>query len=140
MTLGNCTSKGLIKEHSNAINRVDKELLSANKFLNSSRNIMGIEEYDLVFLSSYNSCFHFFRALLYKKGFVEKSHYCLIVALKEIFSSDSELQKLLNDFDKLRMSRHEIQYGGIFSDKAEAEYILEFNEKLKIYVHEAFSS
>jgi len=46
---------------------------------------------------------------------------------------------LLDEFDKIRMSRHEIQYRGIFSDKEEAEYILDFNKRLKKYVQGGLS-
>ncbi len=134
MSFESCKKQGLIKPNPNAKNRIDTELNSANKFFNSAKNIMNISEFDLVFLSSYNSCFHFLRALLYKNGFVEKSHYCLVEALKSLYSKEKRLLSLLGEFDMLRRSRHDIQYRGIFSDKKEAKYILEFNEKLKVYV------
>lgn len=107
---------------------VKKEIISANKFLVSSENILKMNEFDAAFLCAYNSSFHFLRALLFSKGFVEKSHYCLIQALKKLYSDES-LLKILIDFDKVRQSRHEIQYSGIFSEREETEFMIKLTKK-----------
>ena len=131
MSLEDCKKRGQIKINHQAINRVTKEISTAERFLKSAENVLKIKEYDLTIISSYNSCFHFLRALLFKNKYVEKSHFCLIEAIKEFYKKDEELQNLLKLFDQIRSSRHEIQYGGIFSDKQEAENILEFNKDLR---------
>ena len=131
MSLDECKKRGQIKTNPQAKNRVSKEISTAERFLKSAENVIKIKEYDLTIISSYNSCFHFLRALLFKKNHVEKSHFCLIEAIKEFYKEDEELQDLLKIFDQIRSSRHEIQYGGIFSDKEEAEHILEFNKELR---------
>jgi uncharacterized protein (UPF0332 family) len=131
MSLDECKRRGQIKTNPQAINRVSKEISTAERFLKSAENVIKIKEYDLTIISSYNSCFHFLRALLFKNNHVEKSHFCLIEAIKEFHKKDEELQDLLKIFDQIRSSRHEIQYGGIFSDKEEAEHILEFNKELR---------
>jgi len=134
MSFEDCISRELIKKEVNSKNRIEKEILIANKFLISAKNIIKIKEYDSAILASYNSCFHFLRALLYKQGYVEKSHYCLVEALRVLYKKEKELPMLLNDFDKIRMTRHEIQYRGEFAEENEAKYIISFNEKLKINV------
>ena len=139
MTIEDCKRRGLIKKNPNAPKRIEKEIISAEHFLKSAENISKIDEFDLVIISSYNSCFHFLRALLYKKNYVEKSHYCLIEMLRRLYSEDKELLKLLDEFDKIKMSRHEIQYRGIFSNAEESEYILEFNKRLKEKISKLFS-
>jgi uncharacterized protein (UPF0332 family) len=131
MSLEECKKRGQIKTNPHAINRVSKEISTAERFLESAENVIKIKEYDLTIISSYNSCFHFLRALLFKNIHVEKSHFCLIEAIKEFYKKDEELQNSLKIFDQIRSSRHEIQYGGIFSDKEEAEHILEFNKELR---------
>ena len=131
MSFDYCMKKGLIKKNLDAKKRVERELVSANKFLNSSKNIIKIDEFDSAFLSAYNSCFHFLRALLFYKGYIEKSHYCLIEALKSLYSNEKILLELLETFDKIRQARHEIQYGGIFSDMEEVEHLIKLNEKIK---------
>ncbi len=131
MGLGDCKKRGLIKKNINACKRSSRELLSANHFLNSAIKVSKIGEPDLTILSCYNSCFHFLRFILFEKGFVEKSHYCMIEALRFLCKEDKEFMNLLDEFDKIRMSRHEIQYRGIFSDDDEAIYILNFTKRLK---------
>ncbi|HKL24138.1 MAG TPA: HEPN domain-containing protein [Candidatus Nanoarchaeia archaeon] len=62
---------------------------------------------------------------------LKKSHYCLIEAVKELYKKDKEILSLMEEFDEVRMSRHEIQYRGVFSDDEEAKYVLNLNKKLK---------
>ena len=131
MSLEECKKRGQIKSNPQATNRVSAEIKIAKRFLESAENIIKIKEYDMTIISSYNSSFHFLRAVLFKNGYVEKSHYCLIEALKELYKKDEELLNLLKLFDQIRSSRHEIQYRGVTSDKDEAENILNFNKELK---------
>jgi len=134
MSFEDCKKRGFIQKYPEAHKRVKKEIDSAEHFLKSSIKVFEIKEYDLVILSCYNSCFHFLRSLLFHKNFVEKSHYCLVEALRYLYSEDKDLFNLLNEFDKIRMSRHEIQYRGIFSYQEEAKYVLDFNKRLKKFI------
>ncbi len=77
-------------------------------------------------IASYNSIFHSARSLLFKKGYTERSHVCVILALKEFYKSNTELMDLINTFDKIRISRHNIQYGGILINNEEAEFVFNF--------------
>ncbi len=77
-------------------------------------------------IASYNAIFHSARALLFNKGYTERSHFCVILALKELYKNDYELINSLNTFDKIRISRHNIQYGGISINKKEAEFVYDF--------------
>ena len=77
-------------------------------------------------IASYNSIFYSSRALLFKSKYTERSHICVIIALKELYKEDDKLIDLLNTFDKIRISRHNIQYGGILVDKEEAEFVYDF--------------
>ena len=53
--------------------------------------------------------FHAGRALLFKDGFNEKSHYGLYVYIKEKYKDKLEI-RFLNELDALRIGRHEILY------------------------------
>ena len=46
--------------------------------------------------------------------------------MKELYKNNHVLIELLNTFDKIRISRHNIQYGGILIDKEEAMFVYEF--------------
>ena len=57
----------------------------------------------------YSTMFHAGRALLFKDGFKEKSHYGLYVYIKEKYKDKLEI-RFLNELDALRIGRHEILY------------------------------
>ena len=61
-------------------------------------------------LSSYLAIFHAARAVLYKDGIQEKSHYAIYVYLKEKYSKVTPLS-VLNLFNIHRIERHEAMYG-----------------------------
>ena len=84
-------------------------------------------------IAAYNSAFHSARSILFSKGYIERSHACLITALKEL-SSDVKLKSFLKTFDKLRLSRHNIQYGGSLTGFDEASFSVEFAEEFLEFV------
>lgn len=124
MRFEECLHKGLIKKDSHAPQRVDNSLKIAERFLKSARKNLEIEEYEMAELGAYNCIFHSGRALLFAKGYVERSHYCLSVALGYLY--EGKLGKALSTFDKIRSSRHNIQYGSSLINREEAEFVVEF--------------
>ena len=129
MNLKDCLSKGLIRKDKSAPQRVNKSLEIAERFLSSAKKNIEIEELEMAEIASYNSIFHSARSLLFKKEYTERSHICVILALKELYKSNHELIELLTTFDKIRISRHNIQYGGELIDIEEAEFVYEFAER-----------
>ena len=129
MNLKDCLSKGLIKKDKSAPERVKKSLEISERFLLSAKKNIEIEELEMSEIGSYNSIFHSARSLLFKKECIERSHICVILALKEFYKNNHELINLLNTFDKIRISRHNIQYGGILIDEEEAEFVYDFANK-----------
>jgi len=136
MNFKDCLSKGLIKKDKSATGRVKKSLEIAERFLISSKKNFEIKEFEMSELASYNSIFHSARSLLFNKEYVERSHICVILALKEFYKNNYELIELLNTFDKIRISRHNIQYDGILIDKEEAKFVHDFAKQfLKKTIH-----
>ena len=126
MNFKDCLSKGMLRKDNSAPERVKKSLEIAERFLDSSKKNIGIDELEMAEIASYNSIFHSSRALLFNKRYTERSHICVIIGLKELYKDDNELLDLLNTFDKIRISRHNIQYGGILIDLEEAEFVYDF--------------
>jgi len=126
MNLRDCLSKGMIRKDNSAPERVKKSLEIAERFLDSSKKNIGIDELEMAEIASYNSIFHSSRALLFNKRYTERSHICVIIGLKELYKDNTELLDLLNTFDKIRISRHNIQYGGILIDMEEADFVYNF--------------
>jgi uncharacterized protein (UPF0332 family) len=115
MRFEECLDKGLIKKDLLANERVESSLMIAERFLRSSRCNPEIDKYEMAEIAAYNSAFHAGRALLFAKGYTERSHFCLGVALKGLYRGI--ILDLLKIFDKKRLSRHNVQYGGEFRQR-----------------------
>ena len=126
MNFKECLSKGMIRKDKSAPGRVKKSLEIAERFLSSAKKNIEIEELEMAEIASYNSIFHSARSLLFKKEYTERGHICVILALKELYKSNHEFIDLLNTFDKIRISRHNIQYGGTLIGIEEAEFVYDF--------------
>jgi len=129
MNFKDCILKGLIRKDKSAPERIKKSLEIAERFQISAKKNIEIKELEMAEIASYSSIFHSARSLLFKNEYTERSHVCIILTLKEIYKSNHELLELLNTFDKIRISRHNIQYGGTLIDKEEAEFVYEFAKK-----------
>ena len=126
MRFNECIDKGLIKNDPLAVERVESSLKTAQRFLRSAKRNLEIDEHEMAEIAAYNCAFHSARALLFAKGYIERSHYCLGVALRCVYSG--QIVGLLNIFDKIRLSRHNVQYGGELVDKEEAAFVIKFAE------------
>jgi uncharacterized protein (UPF0332 family) len=130
MRLEECLDKGLIKEDPLAGERVESSLMIAERFLRSSNRNLEINEYEMAEMAAYNSAFHAARALLFAKGYTERSHFCLGVALRGLYRG--KIIDLLKIFDKIRLSRHNVQYGGALVSKDEALFVINFAQDFLI--------
>jgi uncharacterized protein (UPF0332 family) len=84
-----CEAEKLIKLDSRARNRIPVSLSTAERFLHSAGNNLEIDEYEIVELAAYNSAFRSARALLFPKGYIERSRTCLSIALKYLYKEDT---------------------------------------------------
>ena len=71
--------------------RVERSLEIAKRFLTAAEKNLGIEEFEIAEIASYNSLFHSARALLFNKGYIERSHACLVTALRSLYNKDQIL-------------------------------------------------
>ncbi|RXE55373.1 DNA-binding protein [Methanoculleus taiwanensis] len=117
-----CLDRGLIRSAPGAQERVPGSLESAARFLRAAEKNVVIEEYEMAHLAAYNSAFHSVRAFLYAAGYVERSHACLVTAVRYAAGDDPEVADLLNAFDKLRIARHNVQYSGSLVCEEEAAF------------------
>ncbi|MEK6855160.1 MAG: HEPN domain-containing protein [Nanoarchaeota archaeon] len=87
-----------------------KSLEIAESRLERAKEALKLNIFDFVILESYMSMFHASRALLYKDGVQEKSHYAISVYLKEKYS-DKIPSPVINLLEIHRTERHEAMYG-----------------------------
>lgn len=80
-----CLKKGKIRKFSRGKALVEKELDSANSDLAAAKESFKDRNYKWATIQTYYSMFHSARALLYNKNYREKSHYCLIEAIRALY-------------------------------------------------------
>ena len=80
--------------------------------------------YGPTIIYGYTSMFHSSRGLLYKDGISEKSHYCLVLYIRENYSNQIP-PYLINSLDSYRKERNETLYGLEFIEtKKDASLII----------------
>lgn len=91
-------------------------------------------------IQSYYAMFHAARALLYSRGYREKSHYCLSVAMRHLFVGEGLLDEaLIDDLDDARALREDADYRADFSE-AGARHNLEAANRIIARVAELLGS
>lgn len=93
-----------------------KEIAGAISDLEEAKESLSRRKFKWAIIQGYYSMFHAARALLFSKGFREKSHYALLVALRELFSSKLDAEQIPN-FEEAMSLREEADYGLIFSEE-----------------------
>ncbi len=97
MRFEECIDKGLIKKDPLASERIESSLRIAERFLRSSNRNLEINEYEMAEMAAYSSAFHAARALLFAKGFTERSHFCLGIAIRGLYKG--KIADLSKTFD-----------------------------------------
>lgn len=86
-----CLKRHKITEYPRGKILVQKELNIAEADLGKSRKNYTEQDYKWATIQAYYSMFHASRALLYNKGYREKSHYCLNIALRVLYVETKKL-------------------------------------------------
>ena len=115
-----------------------KEIEEAKSDLVAARKSFRDGIFKWATIQGYYSIFHAARALLYSKGFRERSHYALLVAVQELFSDELE-RSLIQGFEDAMNLRQTADYGLTFSEEGAIDvmetaekFLLKANEVLKI--------
>jgi len=116
---------------------IQKEVESAEYDLERARNSLGEEDFKWAVVQSYYSMFHAAKAIVLKRGYREKSHFCLIVALRELYVKEDRLNaEMVENLELCKSLRHEADYGLTYhqeSAETALKYAKEFlNEVLKL--------
>jgi len=116
-----------------------KEMKGAESDLQTARKSLQNGNFKWATIQGYYSIFHAARALLYSKGFREKSHYALLVAIRELFRDELDLP-LIQGFEDAMNLRQTADYGLTFSEegaidviKTAEKFLLKTREMLKIH-------
>jgi len=101
---------------------IRKEIREAEADLNDAEESLERSKFKWATIQGYYSMFHSARALVYNKGFREKSHYALLVALRNLLATELGT-KPIGDFEEAMSLREEADYGLAFSETGAKETI-----------------
>ena len=94
----------------------NKELVAAEEDLAEARDRSCHGKYKYATINAYYSIFHAARALIYSKGYRERSHFCLAVALEALFVDEGLLAgRYLRMLQDTMALREDADYSGSFS-------------------------
>ena len=106
-----CFEKGLLKKEAPSLDLARKSLNQAGFFLNEAHDLINLEKKEMSVIALYNAFFHVSRALLFKDGIKERSHYCVARYIESEYTSKKKLDSIfLNSFEVLMGLRKNIQY------------------------------
>ncbi|MCX6567167.1 MAG: HEPN domain-containing protein [Candidatus Aminicenantes bacterium] len=98
------------------------EIKAAKADLKDARESLELKKHKWATIQGYYALFHGLRALLFEKGFREKSHHALLVAIRELYADKIE-RSLIQDFEHGMYLRQEADYGLKFSERGALDVI-----------------
>ena len=118
-----CLDKGSLRKASIAPDLASKELDLAKADLNAAKSSLKGNDSKWDTVQAYYSMFHAGRALVYKEGYRERSHACLIIALKEIYQGKGLDVGLIDAMQEAKALRENADYVGEFSHDSAARLV-----------------
>lgn len=114
-----CLKRGKIVRFPSARKLAVKELDVARDDLATAQQSLKQKGVKWATVQAYYAMFHAARALLYHKGYREKSHYCLILAMKAFYVSAGVLEiRLVESFQMAKVLREGADYDNTFDPES----------------------
>ncbi len=128
-----CLKRGKIVRFLPAKKLAAKELDVARVDLAASQQSLKQKNYKWATVQAYYAMFHAARTLLYHKGYREKSHYCLILAMKVFYVSEGVLEmRLVESLQMAKAMRESADYENTFDPKSAKALVEQAEEFLKV--------
>lgn len=128
-----CLKTQKIRHFSRGKFLAEKELLTSSKDLERATATFDQKDYKWTTIQAYYAMFHAARALIYVKNLRERSHQCLIVAIRELYVKDKLLDyRIVEAFQRAKILRENADYYDRFSKEAAGNILnkaKEFNLK-----------
>lgn len=120
-----CLKRGKITKFSRGKALAAKELRIAEEDFQTAKASFAEQSHKWATVQAYYSMFHSARALLYAQNYREKSHACLIMAVRALYVEKKLLPlKLVEYLQKAKLLRENADYSNVWS-KDGAEILLE---------------
>ncbi len=110
MNIEDCLKEGLLVKSKQDSEKAKSSVEMAEHKLEIAEKESENSLFESAVVSAYASMFHSARALLFRDGYKERSHYAVFVFVNEKYSRRIE-RKYLGELNSLRLQRHELMYG-----------------------------
>ncbi|MBI4044261.1 MAG: HEPN domain-containing protein [Candidatus Diapherotrites archaeon] len=129
INLKECIEKGLIRKMPASKQKALQSIEKAKELLGEAKQNLEDDRINSSVIVCYLAIFHAARAVLFRDGFREKSHECIIKYLEEKYS-ETIPQKQIQLLDKFKSERTHTQYDVSYSpNEEEAEKMNQFAEE-----------
>ena len=108
--IDDCFRLGLLRRTEPSRSKSDQSLLSAREWLSEAKKNLVAQALRSALSSAYLAVFHSARAVLFRDGLREKSHYCIGLYLQRYVEEGSLEEDWPMLFDRIRSVRHADQY------------------------------
>lgn len=128
-----CLAKGRIKVFADAPKLLLKQLQIAESDLNEAKDGLLKNRWKWSTIQAYYSMFHTARALLCAKGFREKNHRCLRIAVSHLYASEGDVfQRMIENFELAKQLRENADYADDFSENGARKLIVSAEKWLEM--------
>lgn len=111
-----CLQTGKLRKFKIPNDQLKLEIKAAEEDLREAKDRLAKKKFKYATIDAYYSLFHSARALLYLKGYREKSHFCLGVAIETLYVKEKILEpKYIEYFEEAMGLREAADYQNIFS-------------------------
>jgi len=120
-----CLEEKKIVKVTNDKEWIEKERTEAEYDLDRAKTSLENKDYKWAIVQGYYSMFHAAKALVLSEGYREKSHHCLIVAVRELFLGKGQMsEELVVKLEEAMDLRHQADYGLEYTSE-EASILIE---------------
>ena len=108
--IDDCFERGLLRKVESSRTKREQSLLQAREWLSEAEKNLEAEALRSAISSAYLAVFHSARAVLFRDGVREKSHYCIGLYLQRYVEDGTLEEDWPMLFDRIRSVRHADQY------------------------------
>ena len=108
--IDDCFERGLLRKVEPSQTKSEQSLLQAGEWLSEAEKNLEAEALRSAISSAYLAVFHSARAVLFRDGVREKSHYCIGLYLQRYVEDGILEEDWPMLFDRIRSVRHADQY------------------------------
>lgn len=117
--LKNCFNRKLLRRVEPSDEKSKLSIKQAEEWLVESNKNLENDAYKSAQISTYLALFHSARAILFRDGIREKSHYCIGIYLEKYIESGNLEEEYVMLFDRIRSARNTDQYSFQLAPSAE---------------------